>query len=81
MSKGPKLKIKKGDEVEVISGSHRGKKGKVLEVLREKMRIIVEGVALYKRHERATKDNSEGGVVEREGSIHYSNIKLTKTKS
>jgi large subunit ribosomal protein L24 len=69
--------IKRGDEVTVISGEHKGKKGKVLEVFRAKNRIIVEGVNLVKRHERKTQDNPEGSIVEREASLHYSNIMLS----
>jgi large subunit ribosomal protein L24 len=69
--------IKRGDEVTVISGEHKDKKGKVLEVFRVKNRIIVEGVNLVKRHERKTQDNPEGSIVEREASLHYSNIMLS----
>jgi|TARA_B100001094_G_C17886598_1_gene649511 large subunit ribosomal protein L24 len=68
--------IKKGDEVIVISGDHKSKKGKVLQVLREKNRVIVEGVNLTKKHERKSQDNPEGSIVERESSIHYSNVML-----
>jgi large subunit ribosomal protein L24 len=80
MVKNIKLKIKRGDKVKIIAGSYIGKEGKVIEVLRKKMRIIVEGVALYKRHQKPNQNNSEGGIVEREGSIHYSNVKLIDTK-
>jgi|TARA_B110000495_G_scaffold117171_1_gene101714 large subunit ribosomal protein L24 len=69
--------IKRGDEVTVISGEHKAKKGKVLEVLRAKNRIIIEGVNLVKHHERKTQDNPEGSIVEREASLHYSNIMLS----
>jgi len=68
--------IKKGDEVIVISGDHKSKKGKILQVLREKNRVIVEGVNLTKKHERKSQDNPEGSIVERESSIHYSNVML-----
>ena len=67
--------IKKGDEVTVIAGDHKGSKGKVLQVLRSKDRVIVEGVNLIKKHERKTQDNPQGAIVEREASIHYSNVK------
>jgi large subunit ribosomal protein L24 len=69
--------IKRGDEVTVISGEHKDRKGKVLEVLRAKGRIIVEGVNLVKHHERKTQDNPEGSIVEREASLHYSNVMLS----
>ncbi len=67
--------IKKGDEVVVISGDHKGSKGKILQVLRAKNRVIVEGVNLTKKHERKTQDNPQGSIVERESPIHYSNVR------
>lgn len=70
-------KIKKGDEVVVISGDHKGSKGKILQVIRAKNRVIVEGVNLIKKHERKTQDNPQGAIVEREASIHYSNVQKT----
>ena len=72
-------KIKKGDEVVVISGDHKGSKGKILQVIRAKNRVIVEGVNLIKKHERKTQDNPQGSIIEREASIHYSNVKKTVT--
>ena len=71
-------KIKKGDEVVVISGDHKGSKGKILQVIRTKNRLIVEGVNLIKKHERKTQDNPQGSIVEREASIHYSNVRKTE---
>lgn len=68
--------VRKGDEVEVITGSQRGRKGKILEVKTESFRVLIEGVNMIKRHVRPTQDNPKGGVVEREGSIHISNVKL-----
>jgi large subunit ribosomal protein L24 len=68
-------KLKKGDEVVVIAGDHKGSKGKILEVLRTKNRVLVEGVNLVKKHERKTQDNPQGSIVEREASIHFSNVK------
>lgn len=70
-------KIKKGDEVVVIAGDHKGNKGKILEVLRSKNRVLVEGVNLVKKHERKTQDNPQGSIVEREASIHFSNVRKT----
>ena len=67
--------VKKGDRVLVTSGSHAGKQGKVLQVLPKKDRAIVEGVAMIKRHQRKDRDNPEGSIVEREASIHISNLK------
>ncbi len=71
-------KIKKGDEVVVISGDHKGSKGKILQVIRTKNRVIVEGVNLIKKHERKTQDNPQGSIVEREASIHYSSVRKTE---
>ena len=68
-------RLRKGDEVVVIAGDDKGRKGKVLQVLREKNRILVEGVNMTKKHERKTQDNPQGAIVEREASIHYSNVK------
>jgi large subunit ribosomal protein L24 len=69
-----KYKIKKDDEVVVISGSHRGSRGKILEVLRDSCRVIVEGVGLRKKYIKKDQNHPEGGEVERESSIHYSNV-------
>jgi large subunit ribosomal protein L24 len=68
--------IKRGDSVIVISGSNRGKQGKVLEVLRSKSRAVVEGLAMIKKHERRSQSNPNGKIVEREGTIHVSNLML-----
>lgn len=68
--------IKQGDVVVVISGSHRGKKGKVLQVVRKKGRAVVEGVAMIKKHERKSQTNPQGRIVEREGTVHVSNLML-----
>ena len=66
--------VKKGDEVVVIAGSHKGKRGKVIELLRSKNRAIVEGAAMIKRHVRKNQQNPNGAIVEREGTIHISNL-------
>ena len=68
-------KLRKGDEVVVIAGDDKGSKGKILQVLREKNRVLVEGINMSKKHERKTQDNPQGAIVEREASIHYSNVK------
>lgn len=69
-----KLHIKKDDTVVVLSGKDRGKQGVVLEVFRKKQRAIVEGVHIVKRHLRPNQ-MGQGGVVEREGTIHVTNLK------
>jgi large subunit ribosomal protein L24 len=68
--------IRKEDQVLIISGNHRGKKGKVLKVFPERDRIIVEGVNFIKRHTRPTQRNPQGGILEKEGPIHVSNVML-----
>lgn len=68
--------VKKGDQVEVISGNFRGSSGKILEVLPKKNRVLIEGVRLIKKHMRKSQDNPQGSIAEREGPIHISNVKL-----
>ena len=68
--------VKRGDPVVVISGSHRGKEGKILEVLPAKSRARVEGVAMMKRHMKKSQEHPQGAIVEREGSVHISNLML-----
>ena len=68
--------VKKGDTVEVISGNHRGANGKILQVLGAKQQVLIEGVRLIKKHTKRTQDNPQGGILEREGPIHISNVKL-----
>lgn len=66
--------VKKDTVVTVISGVHKGKSGKVLEVNKETQRVLVEGLNLRKRAQRPTQDNPEGGIVEKECPIHISNV-------
>ena len=70
--------VRKGDLVVVIGGSHRGKKGKVLHVVGD--RVIVEKVAMIKRHTRPSQKNPQGGIVDKEGTIHVSNVQLFDDK-
>lgn len=71
-----KYKIKRDSEVLVISGEHKGKRGKVLQVLRDSQRVIVEGVNLRKKCIKKTQENPKGSIIEKEMPIHYSNVKL-----
>ena len=71
-----KFRVKNGDTVEVIQGKENGKRGKVLRVLETEERIIVERVNFIKRHVRPSKKTPQGGVIEREASMHISNVKL-----
>ena len=68
--------VKKGDQVQVITGNHKGATGKVLQVLPKKQRVLIEGVRLIKKHMRKSQDNPQGSIAEREGPIHISNVKL-----
>lgn len=78
-----KLKIKSGDVVKVIAGDHKGAEGKVLRVLREKNKAVVEGVNMVSKHIKPSAKNPQGGIVKKEAPIHISNIALIdpKTKS
>ena len=76
MAKAIKTHVKKGDHVVVISGNHKGKKGEILQVLPEKGQVIIEGVRMIKRHTKPNQLNPEGGIIEREGPIHISNVKI-----
>jgi len=66
--------VRKGDEVVVISGAEKGKRGKIIEVITGKQRAIVEGIALIKRHTRKSQQHPQGAIVEREGTVHVSNL-------
>jgi large subunit ribosomal protein L24 len=70
-----KFHVKKGDQVTVIAGKEKGKSGKIIAVLTEKQRVIVEGLHMMKRHTKKNQQNPNGAIVEREGSVHISNVK------
>jgi large subunit ribosomal protein L24 len=71
-----KLHVRKGDNVEVISGNFRGSSGKVLEVIARKERVLIEGVRMIKKHLKKSQDNPQGKIAEREGPIHISNVRV-----
>ncbi|WP_456395720.1 50S ribosomal protein L24 [Desulfurobacterium sp.] len=75
-----KFKIKAGDKVVVIAGKDKGKVGKVLKVLPEEERVIVEGVRIVKKHLKPSQKYPEGGIIEREAPIHISNVMLADPK-
>ena len=75
-----KFHVKKGDQVEVISGNFRGSSGKILEVIPSKQRVLIEGVRIIKKHLRKSQDNPSGKIAEREGPIHISNVKLIESE-
>ncbi len=68
--------VKKGDEVVVLSGTEKGKRGKVLQVLPGSQRVIVEGLKLIKKHMRKNQQYPQGAIIKREGTIHLSNVML-----
>ena len=76
-----KLKIKSGDTVEVIAGDHKGSEGKVMKVILEKNKAIVEGVNMVTKHEKPSAQSPQGGIVEKEAAIHISNLSLVDPKS
>ncbi|MCC7376392.1 MAG: 50S ribosomal protein L24 [Verrucomicrobiales bacterium] len=71
-----KFHVKKGDEVVVLAGSEKGKRGKVLHVLGKKQRVVIEGVRMVKRHTRKSQQHPQGAIIEREGSLHLSRVML-----
>jgi large subunit ribosomal protein L24 len=76
----PKCHIKKDDKVKVITGKDAGKIGKVLKVLPKKNRVLVENINIVKRHTRPSAQNRQGGIVEREAPVHWSNVQLMCNK-
>ena len=70
------MKIKKGDTVQVTTGNDAGKTGRIIKIYLDKDRVVVEGVNIVKKHARPTQDNPQGGIIEKESSIHISNIML-----
>ena len=75
-----KLKIKTGDTVRVIAGDHKGSEGKIVKVLLEKNKVIVEGVNMVKKHMKHSAQSPQGGIVEKEASIQISNLSLLTSK-
>ena len=76
MSNRLSFHVKKGDNVAIISGNHKGASGKILAVLPKKQQVLVEGVRIIKKHTKKSQDNPNGSILEREGPIHISNVRL-----
>ncbi len=72
----PKISVKKDDLVEVVSGREKGKKGKVLAVFPDEERVTIEKLNMLKRHLKPSQANKQGGIVEKEGKLHVSNVML-----
>jgi|TARA_R110000822_G_scaffold109283_1_gene239096 large subunit ribosomal protein L24 len=73
-----KFKIKSGDTVKVIAGDHKGSEGKVLQIIKDKDRILVEGVNLVSKHTKPSAQSPQGGIVKKEASLHISNVMLVE---
>ncbi|MFT4877724.1 MAG: large subunit ribosomal protein L24 [Porticoccaceae bacterium] len=73
-----KFKIKSGDTVKVIAGDHKGSEGKVIQIIKEKDRVLVEGVNLVSKHTKPSAQNPQGGIVKKEASLHISNLMLVE---
>ena len=76
-----KTHVKKGDRVIVISGAAKGAQGTVIEVQPAKNRVLIEGVRMIKKTVRPSQDKPQGGIIEKEGPVHISNVKLVETKA
>lgn len=76
-----KIKLRKGDLVKVISGNSKGTEGKIIEILTDKNRAIVEGANLVKKHTKPSAANPNGGIIEKEAGIHISNLALIDPKT
>ena len=73
-----KLKIKTGDTVVVTAGDHKGSEGKVIQIIKDKDRVLVEGVNLVSKHTKPSAQNPQGGIVKKEASLHVSNLMLVE---
>jgi large subunit ribosomal protein L24 len=73
-NKRKKLHVKKGDDVKVIAGNDKGREGRILAVFPDKERVLVEGINMRVHHDQPTQENPQGGRIEREVSIHVSNV-------
>ena len=71
-----KMKIKKGDQVEVLSGKDKGKRGEVIKAMPAEGKVVVRGVAMVKKAQRPTQQGQQGGIVEREAAIDVSNVEI-----
>ena len=76
-----KLHIKKGDTVIVNAGDYKGKQGRVLEVIRDKNKVIIEGINLVSKHTRPNAKSPQGGIIKKEAPVHISNLMIIDPKS
>ena len=75
------MKIKVGDNVRVITGSNKGKEGKVLKVLKKENRVLIDGVNVVKKHVKPNRENETGGILEVEAPLHISNVKVVSKEA
>ena len=75
------MKIKVGDNVRVITGSNKGKEGKVIKVLRKDNKVLIDGVNMIKKHVKPNRENETGGILEVEAPIHISNVKVVSKET
>ncbi|QTD36978.1 50S ribosomal protein L24 [Polaribacter batillariae] len=73
-----KFKLKSGDTVKVIAGDHKGSEGKILQIIKDKDRVLVEGVNLVSKHTKPSAQSPQGGIVKKEASLHISNVMLVE---
>lgn len=81
MSSRLRFHVRRGDTVQVISGNHKGSSGKILQIISQKDQVIIEGVRMIKKHMRKSQDQPNGAIIEREGPIHISNVKVIEKNS
>ena len=75
------MKIKVGDNVRVITGSNKGKEGKVLKVFKKENRVLIDGVNVVKKHVKPNRENETGGILEVEAPLHISNVKVVSKEA
>lgn len=80
-NKIPKLNIRKGDMVRVISGDYRGKEGRVLRIIVDKRKALVEGINIVSKHSKPTQASPNGGILRQEAPVHISNLMLLDPKT
>jgi large subunit ribosomal protein L24 len=76
-----KFHVKKGDNVVVLAGKEKGKSGKIIAVLPKKSRVVVEGLQMIKKHARKSQTHPNGTIIQREGTIHISNVKKAEVEA
>lgn len=76
-----KLKVRKGDLVQIIAGDYNGKQGRILEILRKDNRAIVEGVNIVSKHTKPNAANPNGGIIKKEAAIHIANLMVVDPKT